>query len=210
MKAPPRVALRPRGVAMGQQCVANCKHGRGFDGEELTEEFQQRIHARGRWVSRNGNVHIVGADDICWADGTATKLTVEVTGQGRVKCLTSLNGKSYMGELVSVDKIQWDDGDVWLREKRGPETATSRALSLGYEHLVSGVFGGERRASANLPEFASYEDPSLLARALHGQQTRPKPRPKQRSRTPRHEEGASDPSLSPRPAAGKPTAVEDR
>jgi hypothetical protein len=82
-----------------------------------THEFSgARKEFDGRWVTSVGQeVSITGP---C-IKGSLSVFRSEADGQ----CSMEIQGIRYFGKLSGDSRIEWDDGDVWLRESEGPRAA---------------------------------------------------------------------------------------
>lgn len=99
------------------------------DEEEAEEEDDRPISLadlNGRWVSKNGHIHMIGMDLIQWADGEyLSRILLHHSGFS-----TSCHGITHHAELCK-DRLHWSDGDVWVRHKAGPQTGARRQCDLG-------------------------------------------------------------------------------
>lgn len=98
----------------------------------LSIEESHEPQLAGRWRTSSGKMHIIGIDAVLWQSGEITSLRKRrrYNGERRVmQYATELGGVMYTAHLSEDGQLHWSDGDIWMRDDRGPETGTYAAVS---------------------------------------------------------------------------------
>lgn len=76
----------------------------------------------GTWVTSVGQTVVINGPCI---KGSLSLFRAEESGQ----CSMEIQGVRYFGQLHETRRIEWDDGDTWLRETQGPRSAGAAAAN---------------------------------------------------------------------------------
>eukprot|EP00494_Astrolonche_serrata_P001459 UN01465 len=88
-------------------------------------DIDSDIKRKSEWRTSDGAQCLMEGDSVLWRNKVQSKIELE-DNDSRISSMQ--DGQIYKGE-VKGDKIQWDDGDVWVRtdinnnpiEKRDPQ-----------------------------------------------------------------------------------------
>lgn len=119
---------------MGSRCSAAGCDLPGLDCDVVVEAPQEdgEEQLAGRWVSAQGNVHIVGLDAVHWHSNDISRLRKRwcYSGKRRTKeYATELDGVVFTARINEDGQLEWSDGDIWVRDSRVPETGAYAAMS---------------------------------------------------------------------------------
>mmetsp|Transcript_11534 Transcript_11534/g.32643 ORF Transcript_11534/g.32643 Transcript_11534/m.32643 type:complete len:198 (+) Transcript_11534:77-670(+) len=189
------------GAALSQ-CEKSCEEPGADADEELAVEAVEEVPEdsfAGRWVTGNGNTQLIGLEGVQWSDGQATKIVKKRMGAGGTPTLmTQLHGGTYWAQLLPDGRLQWSDGDIWVREdSSGPATGMYSFLAKN-DLVFDGVFVGggaggaphdQGMAPHPVPELGGAVPAAKTAPAtapatairMEDAEVQPKPRPKRKA-----------------------------
>mmetsp|Transcript_56317 Transcript_56317/g.163338 ORF Transcript_56317/g.163338 Transcript_56317/m.163338 type:complete len:391 (-) Transcript_56317:291-1463(-) len=82
----------------------------------------------GRWVSRRGQLHLIGVEMVVWHSGDISRFSKRRRVNGTVEYFTELHGQEITAKLNEDGDLVWCDGDLWKRDIRTVETGTYTAI----------------------------------------------------------------------------------
>ncbi|CAK0836591.1 unnamed protein product [Prorocentrum cordatum] len=94
----------------------------------------------GIWLTGKGNSHLIGLDAIQWSDGVVTNVLKKKV-KGVMTLVTRREQTTYYAGLTPDGKLQWSDGDLWVRSQDTPMTGSYRGAGHAYEYLESAIQG---------------------------------------------------------------------
>lgn len=146
---------------------------------ETAEDGEEPL--AGRWVSSNGKVHLVGVDAVHWQSGEISRLRKRWRFDGRSRITeyaTELEGVRFIGRINEAGKLEWDDGDIWVRDLRGPETGGYAALSSAFGQVGESVVDVLSAAPGAVVEAAYFVASPVVDFGSNGAIVQEEPEPK--------------------------------